>query len=157
MRNYKLLLVLISVLFASSCMEDYNERYLIEDYFVEFEEATQRNKAVGKDYVISTEIIKPGNNKILLQVNLVGPQFETDQLVKYRVVADQTTAVQGVDYQIEKLGELIFKANSSIGTIELSPTTNGIGETILVFQLEGNDIIKPSINYEKLAVRCVYL
>lgn len=155
MKNYKLLIILITLLFVSSCMEDYNERYLLKDYFVEFEEATSSSRAVGKDYVISKGQIKP-NNKILIQVNLVGPQFSSDQLVKYQVVADQTTAIQGKDYQIESLGDLVFKANTSIATIEVSPTTNGTGETILVLQLMGNNIIKSSKNYEKIAIRCVY-
>ena len=156
MKNYKLLTILISILFVSSCMEDYNERYLLKDYFVEFEEATFSNRAVGKDYVISKNIIKPKSSKILVQVNLVGPQFSSDQIVKYQVVADQTTATQGKDYQIEGLGDLVFKANTSIATIEISPTTNGEGETILVLQLMGNNTIKSSKNYEKLAIRCVY-
>lgn len=156
MKNYKLIIVLISVLFASSCMEDYNERYLLKDYFVEFEEATQKSKAVGKDYVIAAETIKRFGEPVLLQVNLVAPQFEVDQLIKYRVVEEETTAVQGLDYQIDQFGELLFKANSSFSTILVWPTTKGKGETILVLQLEGNEMIKSSKNYEKIAIRCVY-
>lgn len=157
MKNYKLLIALISVvLFSSSCMEDYNERYLMNDYFVEFEEATIKSKAVEKDYVISAETIKSEGKDILVQVNLVGPQFQEDQIINYQIVEDETTAVEGRDYNIESIGKLLLKASSSIATMKISPTSTGIGETLLVLKLEGNNMIKPSENYKKIAIRCVY-
>lgn len=156
MKSFKLLIFILSTLLVSSCMEVYNERYLLKDHYVEFEEATSSNKAVGKDYVISKKIVKPNSGTISIQVNLVGPQLSTDQLVKYRIDEQQTTATQGKDYQIENIGYVVFKAFTNIAHIEITPANGGTGKTLLVLQLESNNPIQSSKNYEKIAIRCEY-
>lgn len=152
---YKFVLLIAATFVFASCMKDYNQRYLYDGHYVEFEEATTKSNAAGKDYVVAAETVRPGKN-VEVQVNLVSAPFDKAQIVKYRVVPEQTTAVNGTDYQIEGNGTLEFAAGTNIGKIIIKPTPAGTGQTLLVLELEGNELIKPSKNYKKIAVQCVY-
>ncbi len=156
MKQYRFIYFLLLIILLTSCMEDYNERYFIKEHFVEFEEATLGNKAIGKDYVISRQILSPKSQQITLQVNLVGAQFNSLQKLRYRIDSLETTAVLDKDFRIEYFGELYFEANSSIAFIEIKALPTGKGQTLLVLELEGNEIILSSENYKKLALRCSY-
>lgn len=155
MKPTRLCAILIAVL-MTSCMEDYNDRYFLKEHFVEFEEATMRGKALGKDYVVANGKVTADGEGVVLQVNLVGAQLDVDQAVKFQVVTDETTAVAGRDYTLSDETSLAIPANSSFGYITVSPTATGEGETLLVLELLGNELIKPSENYKKLAVICSY-
>ena len=154
-KKYTFLLIALCLLFSSSCMEDFNDRYFIKDYYVEFEEATTKNVAVGEDYVISDQVLSADNQQVSIQLNLLGPTSSVEQKVAFKVSSEQTTAVSGQDYQIDDT-EVIIPAGKHSATIELKSSSSGDGESILVLELVGNDLIKPSANYKKIGIRCRY-
>lgn len=154
-KKYTFLLIALCLLFSSSCMEDFNDRYFIEDYYVEFEEATTKNVAVGEDYVISDQVLSADNQQVSIQLNLLGPTSSVEQKVAFKVSSEQTTAVSGQDYQIDDT-EVIIPGGKHSATIELKNSSSGYGESILVLELVGNDLIKPSANYKKIGIRCRY-
>jgi len=154
-KKYTFLLIALCLLFSSSCMEDFNDRYFIKDYYVEFEEATTKNVAVGEDYVISDQVLSADNQQVSIQLNLLGPRSSVEQKVAFKVSSEQTTAVSGQDYEIEST-DVVIPAGKHTATIHVKNSSSGSGETILVLELEGNELVKPSTNYKKIGIRCQY-
>lgn len=146
----------ILLLSANACMERYDDRYYIRDYFVEFEEATTKSKAVGKDYVLSSGSITEDGETLRIQVNLVGAPLESEQVIQVRVVEEETTAEQGKDYQLSSDASIRFAPGSNIAYLEITPGTGGTGSSLLVLELTGNDLIQASENYKQLGIPCTY-
>jgi len=158
MKGYKAILFLLLTVATSSCMEDFDQRYLFDKMcFIEFQEATIKGKELGKQYVTSSQILSPQNKKVRVQVNLVGKPRDEKTVIKYRVDDILSSAVKKRDYSIENFGELSFEAGKNIAYIEIEATEVGEGNTLLVLQLVGNDLVNPSENYKYIAIKCQYL
>jgi hypothetical protein len=86
-------------------------------------------------------------------VNFVSPQKESDESFTYRVVADETTAIEGTHYNIS--GQAVIPANSSFADVQiqiLNPGA-GIGSVDLVLELVGNGAVKASKRYKRVGIR----
>lgn len=155
----KLFLILscsLILLSTGACMENYNDRYYIKDYFVEFEEATTKGKALGQTYVLSSQGLSTDEETLRIQINLVGAPLESEQVIHFRVLEDISTAVQGKDYQLPEDNAIHFPANTNIAYLEINPGNQGSGESLLVLELIGNELIQPSENYKQLGISCKY-
>lgn len=165
---------LLSVVFASSCIE---QEFIYETYdgsVVEFDATVLNAPAPGLNYPILTRIPSYGfqvvstgpipqrdpiitrtSGQISFRVNFVSAHRSTDQTINYTVVADATTAVAGVHYG-QLSGTLTIPANSSYGdfVVNVLDPGPGTGSVDLVVQLEGNgsDIL-PNENYKTLGIR----
>jgi hypothetical protein len=139
--------VFIGALF-SSCIEDIEETRVFDDVpMVEFNQTT-----VNVNYNRLTNI---GAGLISERVNLVAPQFTTDQTLTFIVDAAQTTAEAGVHYSLENNGSFVIPANSSFGeaSVRILGTAIPSGTTrVLVLQLVGNESIVPSENYKTVRI-----
>ena len=155
-RNIFYLFALIMALGLSACQKDFNERYLITDNSLEFEDAVTTTFAVGKDYPIVTRTVNPGNAEVSFQVNLMGLQPTENQNLQFRIVDGETTAVEGRDFAIANGKVFTINAGSSKGNIKIQSLPTGVGTTLLVLELVGNDKVKVSKNYRRVGVRCVY-
>jgi hypothetical protein len=143
------LFTLALVLVFSSCIE---QNYPVwEDHVVEFQDAVVRTPLAGQVYPRITVANTVGT--VNLQVNLVGPHRPSDEIITYSVVAEGTTAAAGKDYAMP--GTLTIPAGSSFGTLTLNVVSTGkIGGSVdLLLQLEGNDEIGTSANYNKVQIR----
>ncbi|QHV95071.1 MULTISPECIES: DUF4843 domain-containing protein [Spirosoma] len=124
---------------------------------VEFQATVVTSLAVGKTYPLLP--IKNGAGNQTTQVNLVGPQRSKEEVIKFSVDKDNTTAVEGVHYNL-KGGTFTIPANSSLGNcvVEVlngTPPTSTTTKTVdLVLTLEGNGSdISPNENYKKVGYR----
>lgn len=136
----------------SACFKD--KRVFFNDSLVEFNEAVTRTPALGVNYPIIA--LRTGQGTISTQVNLVGAQRAEAQTIRVSVDAQATTAREGVHYRLPSGGTVTIPANSNFGSLqfEVLPATIPAGQSVtLVFVLEGNEQIKPSINYARLGYR----
>ncbi len=147
-------ILMLNTLFA--CQKDLNERYLLTDNSIEFEDAASTTVAVGKDYPIVTRTISPTNTEVSFQVNLSGTQFNEDQTFQVKLVNAETTSVENRDFSVNGDKTFTIPKGKSKGTVKVQASGTGIGSTVLVLELVGNDKIKVSKNYSKVGVRCVY-
>ncbi|NGF58165.1 hypothetical protein G5B00_16745 [Parapedobacter sp. SGR-10] len=153
----KTVVALVFVLLLGSCQEDFDLRYQLEDNYIEFEDAVTTTFIVGKDYPIISRVIKPGEDEITLQVNMSGLQSNEDQHLTWKIVAEESTAAENVDFAvIGGTKSFVLPALQSKGYIRLAPTSSGAGNTLLVLELVGTDKIKVSNNYKRVGVRCEY-
>lgn len=151
---FLLSMLVLSTFFA--CQKDFNERYLLTDNNIEFEDAATTTVAVGKNYPIVTRTISPTNTEVSFQVNLSGSQFSEDQTLAFRIVDSETTSVEGRDFTIAGGKTFVLAKGSSKGSIKIQALGTGVGSTLLVLELVGNDKIKMSKNYSRVALRCIY-
>lgn len=147
--------VILAMLF-SSCQENYNERYLITANSVEFDDAVIKSVEVGKDYPIVTRTISPTTTEVSFQVNLIGTQFNEDQSFQVKLVDAETTSVENRDFTINGGKTFTIPKGKSKGMVKVQATGTGVGSTVLVLELVGNNKIEVSKNYSKVGVRCVY-
>ncbi|QMW04137.1 DUF4843 domain-containing protein [Spirosoma foliorum] len=149
--------VMISVVLftQTSCFKE-NDFLFDSKTLVEFQATVVTSLAVGKTYPLLTT--KNGAGTLITQVNLVGAQRAKDEVIKFSVDKDNTTAIEGVHYNL-KGGTFTIPAKSSFGdcTVEIltgaAPT--GTTKTVdLVLILEGNGSdITPNENYKKVGYR----
>lgn len=145
--NIKVMLCSLMLMFSlTACFEDDDE---VNKYdgpaLVEF-----NNPTLNTAY---TRNVRVGAGVISEQVNLIAPQFGSDQTVNYSVDAANSTAVAGTHYSIN--GSFVIAANSSTGdaTIEILGGAVPAGETrTVVLVLDGNNAIGVSENYKSLTV-----
>ncbi|WP_291778944.1 DUF4843 domain-containing protein [Cecembia sp.] len=140
---------LVMVLLLGSCIE---QNYPIwEGAEVEFQDAVVRTPTPGQTF----PRIAIGNDvgAVNLQVNLVARQRPNDETINYRVVPEQTTAVQGTDFNVS--GSLVIPANSSFGTVTVDILNTGAigGFVDVMIELEGNSDIIASENYKQVQLR----
>lgn len=147
------LLLPLLALTITGCFKNYEEDFLFKGMVVEFDAATWTSKAPGKTYPIVGPLDK-ASGVAKFKVNLVGAQKPTAQTVKYRVVTTESTAQEGLHFELEDNGELQIPANSSVGeaSIDVLDFPPGAGTVLLVIELEGNDELKPSENYKRLGI-----
>lgn len=155
----KTLLFLFIMVGTSACQKDFDSRFHLEDQFVEFEDAVTTTVAVGKDYPILTRTLSVVNPSISLQINMSGIQFGSDQQLSWRIVAEESTAVEGRDFRSASGdGNTVqLKANTSKTNLVLEALPNtGQGSTLIVLEMVGNDLIKPMEKYKRVGIRCIY-
>src|SRR5690606_35782478 len=84
----------------------------------------------------------------------IGGLMPTDQTISYRVVPEETTAIEGLHYNIPNNGTFVIPANSTTGYLSLDvldfPAETGTNTVVL--ELIGNDQIKVSENYKRIGV-----
>lgn len=146
------LLSLIGVLLTQAGCFQKQDFTFDERTLVEFQEAITRTPATGRTYPLIA--VANGVGAVTTRVNLVGPQRANAESIRYTVVADQTTAVAGVHYNLGGGGTVSIPANSSTGDLALTilQAAGTAGQTVnLVLQLEGNGSdITPSENYKRI-------
>ncbi|MCH7414814.1 DUF4843 domain-containing protein [Belliella sp. R4-6] len=131
-----------------SCIEDIDQTRIFKgDPLVEF------NSPVSNANF--TRLTNAGAGVISEQVNLIAPQFSSDQTITFRVDSELTTAEAGVHYNLGSNGSFVIPANSSFGSaqVEILGTAIPAGTTrLLVLELVGNDVIKPSENHKRVRI-----
>src|SRR5690606_7343423 len=95
--------------------------------------------------------------KMVFQANMTGTQGREDRKVKFRVVPEETTAVEGRDYALPHGTEFTIPARSSLGQIEIDILPDGSGSPTVVLELLPTDDIKIMDRYHKIGFRFVYL
>lgn len=155
MKKLFIYFILLSVA-LSSCFKDYNDRALLKDNWVEFDLATSISKATGKNYSIV-----PGIDKITAvgryRVNMTGYQSPQDIRLKFKVVDEESTAIEGYHYTFPNGNDIIIPANSSFGYLEVNVLPDPSGSAVLVVELLGDENIKPMDNYKSIAIPLDYL
>ncbi|NGM61303.1 DUF4843 domain-containing protein [Sphingobacterium sp. SGG-5] len=153
----KLFYLAYSVLFLlTGCFKDFEERYLFEENRLEFNDAVLNGNASGRTYPILGPVPAADGN-LIFQVNMTGKQVDHDRKFKFRVVADETTAVEGRDYRLLHGDEYTIPANSSFGQIEIEILPDGSGSPTIVLELLPTDDVKVMDRYHKIGSRFVYL
>jgi len=137
----------------SGCFKDFKEEYLFTDFMVEFDAATWESRAPGKPYPILGPLAK-GSGIHTYQVNLIGRPKDTDQEVRYRVVAEETTAIEGVHFRLADAGTFTIGANQTTGSvaIEVLDFPSAPGADTVVLELVGSDVVRVSENYKQLGL-----
>ncbi len=151
-KTFNLILLLTAALTLGACFKDNTIVY--DKAVVEFQDAVVRSPALGKTYPLITAA--NGLGAQTLQVNLVGAQRDSDQTIRFSVDAAESTAKDGVNYQLSG-NTLTIPAKTSIVslpvTILKAPTQTGASVT-LVLVLEGNGSdIGPNENYKRVGYR----
>jgi hypothetical protein len=155
--NILLRFALIGVMLSSltSCFHE-DDFLWNKKTVVEYQATVITTAAVGKTFPLLA--VKNGAGAQTTQVNLVGPQRDKDEVIKFSVDKDNTTAVEGVHYNL-KGGTFTIPAKASFGTCSVDILTGaaptGTTKTVdLVLTLEGNgsDIL-PNENYKKIGYR----
>jgi hypothetical protein len=169
MNKFKIYFFALITLLLSSCIEQ--DELLFEDSVVEFDASTWEAKSVvggvAKNYLLLTRVPKYGwptttadpliartSGTVKLRVNLVGAQRSTAEEVTFKVVPEETTAIEGVHYTTT--GKVTIPANSSFGELEvkiLNPGTSSATPVNLVLQLDGNASLPASANYSRLGIQ----
>lgn len=164
MKNFVGLLMLLTCLSMSSCIEQ--DFPLFEDSFIEWDATVMNSPALGKDFPLLIRVPRPTfaiassdplitrrTGALSLRVNFVSPQKDSEETITYRVLAEETTAIEGTHYNIS--GQAVIPANSSFADVQiqiLDPGA-GTGSVELVLELVGNGTIKASERYKRVGVR----
>ncbi|NGM63372.1 hypothetical protein G5B30_15790 [Sphingobacterium sp. SGG-5] len=153
----KTLVASVFVLLMGACQEDFDLRYQLEDSYIEFEDAVTSTFAVGKDYPIISRVVEPSGDEVVLQVNMSGLQSSEDQRLTWKIIAEESTAAENVDFTIAGGDKsFVLPAHQNKGYIRLAPTSSGVGHSLLVLELVGTDKVKVSNNYKRVGVKCEY-
>lgn len=153
-RLLRFALIGIVLLTQTSCFKEND--FIYTKTVVEFQATVVTSLAVGKTYPLLP--IKNGAGAQTTQVNLVGAQRANDEVIKFSVDKDNTTAIEGVHYSLSG-GTFTIPAKSSFGNCPVNILTGaaptGTTKTVdLVLILEGNGSdITPNENYKKVGYR----
>ena len=145
----------------TSCFEDH--KILFHDSLVELEDAVMRSKAAGQLFPIMPTINRSAGTPSY-QVNLVAAQLISAEDITFSLEAvpasllNATTieAVEGVHFTFNPIATFPEAASKSnfAGITILPGFPADPGKTaLLVLKLDGNDSLKPSENYRRLAIR----
>ncbi len=151
-KAFNFALLCASVLTLGACFND--NKVIYEKAVVEFQDAVVRAPALGKTYPLIA--VANGIGQQTLQINLVGAQRESEQPIKFSVNAAESTAKEGIHYQLTG-NTVTIPAKSSFGTLTLNvlkaPAAAGTSVT-LVLVLDGNGSdIGPNENYRRVGYR----
>ena len=144
--NYTFLLWTVAL---TSCFDEQFEDKSFTGSLLEF-----NNTTLNADPLKTTLGVDDGAGQLTEQVNLVGPQFTTEQAISFGVDTDLTTAVEGTHFDLRG-GMFVFPANQSVANMAITILDGAIpnGESFdLVLLLEGNNSIEPSENYKRLYI-----
>lgn len=152
-RTGVVLTLVLTLSTLTSCFKDFTDDFLFTDKMIEFDRATWESNAPGKTYPILGTLEK-GSGVHTFQVNLIGGQLDADQTLQYRVVPDETTAMEGTHFALPDGGNFVIEANSSTGlvSIEILDFPAEAGMDTLVLELVGNEQVKVSENYKRIGV-----
>jgi hypothetical protein len=167
--------VLFTVMLFSSCIKEETKTFT-GDTVIEFDAAVLNTATTPYTYFATTRVpvygltVSATNSPTLitrslatpvkLRVNLVGPQFSTDQLISYQVintpvpVSPNMLAVSGTHYTTG--GTFTIPANTSFGEVTINIVNPGVSSTNpreVHIELVGNADVKPSENYKRVAIR----
>jgi hypothetical protein len=164
MKNIIGIFLVLTCLFAGSCIEQ--EFPLFDDSLIEWDATVMNSPALGKDFPLLIRVPRPTfaistsdplitrrTGTLSLRVNFVSRQKVSEETFTYRVVADETTAIEGTHYNIS--GQAVIPANSSFADVQiqiLNPGT-GTGSVDLVLELVGNSTVKASERYKRVGIR----
>lgn len=139
----------------SGCFKDYEERYLFDENRLEFEDAVINGNASGKTFPILGPV-PAEQGKATFRVNMTGEQSNRDRVLSFRIVPEETTAVDGRDFTLPHGNEFVIPANSSFGFIEVDLLPDGSGSPTLVLELLPQEDMKVLDRYHKIGLRFVY-
>ncbi|WP_373520787.1 DUF4843 domain-containing protein [Aquiflexum sp.] len=164
MKKFIGLFLVLICMYTSSCIEQ--EFPLFEDSLIEWDATVMNSPVLGKDFPLLIRVPRPTfalatsdplitrrTGALSLRVNFVSPQKANDELFTYRVVAGETTAIEGIHFNIS--GQEAISANSSFADVQiqiLDPGA-GTGPVDLVLELVGNGTVKPSERYKRVGIR----
>jgi hypothetical protein len=175
MKRQLSIIVLFTAILFSSCIKE-EVKHFTGTTVIEFDAAVLNTATTPYTYYVATRVpvygltVSTANSPTLitrslttpvkLRVNLVGPQSSTDQVITYQVlttpvpVAPNMLAVSGTHYTTS--GTFTIPANSSFGEVTINIVNPGVSSTNpreVHIELIGNDQIKPSENYKRVAIR----
>lgn len=164
MKNIVGLFLVLVCLSMISCIEQ--DFPLFEDSLIEWDATVMNSPALGKDFPVLVRVPRPTfaiatsdplitrrTGSLSLRVNFVSPQKEFEETISYRVVVDETTAIEGTHFNVS--GQAIIPAKSSFADVQIEILDPGAGTVPvdLVLELVGNSSIKPSERYKRIGIR----
>lgn len=147
---------LLSTMICTSCMKNTDEDFYFRDALVEFDIATTTTNAPDRTYpLLSARARNAG--VVSYRINLLGEQIDTDQELTIRVLAENSTAQEGLHYSLPNGNTVTLRANSSTAEFQVNildfPRQSVGGPVVAVFEIVGNDRVKPSQNYKAIGVQ----
>ena len=144
-----LLFVCCTALFVS-CFKDNDKDFYFKDFRVEFQDAVLNNNAVDKDFPVIDS--KVGLNSY--QVNLLGGLKNESFDVAVKVLKEESTAVEGVDYKFKDGEKIIFQDEKAISHLEIEVLNSSRTEDLLlVVELQPSESIKVNKNFKTIGVK----
>ncbi|RAV29645.1 DUF4843 domain-containing protein [Sinomicrobium soli] len=147
-----ILLYCLCITTFSGCFKDYEERYLFTENRVEFEDAVVNDNSSGKTFPILGPVAS-GEGTVRYRVNMTGEQADVDRTVNFRIVVEETTAREGIDYRLPQERVITIPANDSFGWLELEILPDGGGNPVVVFELVETGDIGVMDRYHQIGVR----
>lgn len=152
---YRTLLFCLVVTVFSGCFDDYEERYLFTDNRVEFDAAVTTPNASGKTFPI-LDPLTIDSGTVSFRINMTGEQGDVDRKVDFRVVPEESSALEGKDYNLPNGSSITIPANSSFGYLELEVLPVGSGSPIVVFELLETGDISVMDRYHRIGVQILF-
>ncbi|WP_304518152.1 hypothetical protein [Cecembia rubra] len=151
-RIYVIIVALMISFVATSCFEDYSEQHFFRTLTVEFEDAVSRNNAPGVNYPLLPELRNNAGNR-QFRINLFGGLHNQELIIPVRVVAESTTAVEGVHYTLPNGLNVRIPANEAFGFLNINiPELQNTTAVRLVFELETTEIVNASNNKKRIGM-----
>ncbi|WP_461534033.1 hypothetical protein [Sinomicrobium sp.] len=148
-----ILLYCLCITAFTGCFKDYEERYLFTDNRVEFEDAVINSNTGSKTFPILGPIDSEVGT-LKYRVNMTGEQADVDREVEVRIVVEETTAREGIDYRFPHGKKVTIPANDSFGWLEIEILNDtGGGSPVLVVQLVETGDIGVLDRYHQLGVQ----
>lgn len=155
MKKFIYIPFLFIIALFSSCFKDYEERYLFVDNRVEFDAAVIHPNASGRTYPLLTPV-EFDAGIVRYRVNLTGEQPASDLTLQFRVVPEESTAREEIDYRLPKGNSFVIPANSSFGWVEIEVLPGGTGSPRLVLELIPTDAIKVMDRYHTIGQQILF-
>ncbi|QNL51573.1 DUF4843 domain-containing protein [Olivibacter sp. SDN3] len=155
MKRLKYIISLVAIpLFFTACMKETDEDFYFRDAIVEFEDATTGSNVAGKNYPLLTTLTRDSGEKEY-RINLLGEQLGENQALAFRIVDEETTAEEGVHFNLPEGNIATLPANSSFAylKIDVPDFAPSSGNVQLVLELTGNEHVKPSERYKKIGLQ----
>lgn len=151
MKNILIVFLCLSGLFYS-CQKDNNDNFYLKDLRSEFQDAVINKPSADMDYPLLKELrTNAGLQKF--QVNLIGGLKNTDQVIKIKVIVEESTAVESVHYNLPDGLQVLIPANAAFGSFLVDiPSLSNSQAVRLVLELESSDEIHASANYKRIGL-----
>lgn len=146
---------IFAILLFASCFKDYEERYLFVDNRVEFDAAVIHPNASGRSYPLLTPLENDAG-VVRYRVNMTGAQQAQDISLQFRVVPEESTAREDIDYRLPKGNTYVIPANSSFGWVEIEVLPGGTGSPRLVLELLPTENIKVMHRYNTIGQQILF-